>query len=98
VVLSADGKISEIVYKGRHNHPRPPSSEMCPRDVPTGYISDSQYYHVPSEMYIAGTSIPETEEGGEQEQLGSSTDSEEEDGGEQRADGHVAGASTTERF
>jgi hypothetical protein len=57
VTPSADGKISEIVYKGHHNHPRP--SVMCPRDVPTGYIPDSQYYsYVPSEMYIPGTSIP----------------------------------------
>ena len=53
---------------------------MYPRDVPTGYIPDSQHYsYVPSEMYVpAGTSIPQTE-GGEQEQLGSSSDSEEED-------------------
>ena len=91
VRLSADGQILDIVYKGCHNHHR--------RDAPTGYIpaADSQCY-VPSEMYVAGTSIPDTEEGGEQEQLGSSSDSEEEDDGEQRADGHVAGASVTERF
>jgi len=97
VTLSADGKISEIVYKGGHNHPRP--SEMCPRGVPTGYIPDSQYHsYVPSEMYIPGTSIPQTEEGGEQEQLCSSSDSIEEDDDEQRADGHFASASATKRF
>ena len=72
---------------------------MCPRDVPTGYIPDSQHYsYVPSEMYIPGTSIPQTEEGGEQEQLCSSSDSIEEDDDEQRADGHFASASATKRF
>lgn len=93
VTPSADGgQILKIVYKGSHNHP--PPSQMYPVDVQTAFIPDSQYY-VPSEMDVAGTSIPETEDGGE---LGSSSDSEEEDDGEQRADGHVAGASTTERF
>lgn len=95
VRLSVDGQILEKVYKGCHNHPHP--SQMCPRDAPTGYISDSQCY-VPSETYVSGTSVPDTEEGGEQEQLGSSSDSEEEDNCQQRADGHVAGASATERF
>jgi hypothetical protein len=97
VTLSADNQILETIFTGSHNHPRP--SEMFPRDVPTGYIPDSQHYsYVPSEMYVPGTSIPQTEEGGEQEQLGSSSDSDEEDDGEQRDDGHVASASTTERF
>ena len=78
VTLSAGNQILETVFRGSHNHSRP--SEMYPRDVPTGYIPDSQHYsYVPPEMYVpAGTSIPQTE-GGEQEQLGSSSDSEEED-------------------
>ncbi|CAD6265935.1 unnamed protein product [Miscanthus lutarioriparius] len=98
VTLSADNQILETVFRGSHNHPCP--SEMCPRDVPTGHIPDSQHYsYVPSEMYVpAGTSIPQTEEGGEQEQLGSSSDSDEEDGSAQRDHGHVASASVTERF
>ncbi|XP_066325809.1 zinc finger BED domain-containing protein DAYSLEEPER-like isoform X2 [Miscanthus floridulus] len=95
VTLSADNQILQTVFTGSHNHPRP--TEMFPRDVPTGYIPDSQHYsYVPSEMYVPGTSIPQTE-GGEQEQLGSSSDSDEEDDVEQRDDGHVASASTTER-
>lgn len=92
VRLSADDQILEIVYKGCHNHHRP--SQMCPRDAPTGYVPAAD---LPSEMYVAGTSITDAE-GGEQEQLGNSSGSEEEDDGEQRADGHVAGASVTERF
>ncbi|XP_021320426.1 zinc finger BED domain-containing protein RICESLEEPER 2 [Sorghum bicolor] len=96
VTLSADGQILETVLRGSHNHPRP--SEMCPKDAPIGYIpaADSQYYHVSSDMYVAGTSISHTE-GGEHEQIGSSSDSDEEDDGEQGADGHVANPSTTER-
>ncbi|KAL6843140.1 hypothetical protein ACP4OV_026853 [Aristida adscensionis] len=83
VVLPTDGQI-ELLYRGRHNHPRP-HQELWPRDghgpAHHGYAAQP-----PPEVSAAGTSMAGMEEGGGEQLPSSSDTSDEDDGVEARAD------------